>query len=275
MHLVFKGRRGLLLRGFVGSLLRATSGFYLAYVSGIFNALISSLWLGLEVVGAANSFSSLVSGLWSVADSSLNVLHASVFEVAVAIVVWVIGGRLIDSSWSVLLTLWPGWVKLVFRVVNVLFNVFFILAILYSFKILSLLSGHVDVLDRLNLVRYITFLYILPLASPLLRAVITFRYSHSGRARRGVLLLVVGGLIYIFVMYMAYAIFSPLRGVISDLKGLSVEGVGLNSVREIALKGLEALIVLVERLEIAVWALTISSIAYTGGFLLFEAEGRD
>ncbi|MEB3774457.1 MAG: hypothetical protein GSR86_05995 [Desulfurococcales archaeon] len=261
----------MMLRGVVGGFLRVVAGVYLIYFSGLFEGLLGAIAAGFGGVEGAGSVGEIVSALWLVGDGVIGSLRGVFWGVVASALLWIVGGFLLNSAWGRLSRLWPGWVRLLFRVLELLFTFLFLAALLYPVKVLSLVAGHVGFLGLLPLARYVVVFYLLPLTIPVLKALATLYYSTERQSRIGVSLLVLGGLFYLYTAYLAYTAFNPVREIVSHLEEAAWDQ-GLDRAKDIALAGLGAARVLVERTRLIVSALTTASIAYTVAFILFKED---
>ncbi len=214
------------------------------------------------------------------AFSSLYSHIAGSLEVVVLLfIAWHIGGRLVDSAWGRLKRLWPGWVRVAYRFLDVSLNMIALIAFMYPlyYFLASLRSGVLTVLglpegmlESLDLFRYLPLMYVLPLTLPIVKGLITLKYSEARSSRLGVLLLIVGGLFYLYSAYHIYTAFSPLHVVVDEAERLGGEQLGLSNIRDFASIAFDSMEVMISRMEAFVRALAIASIFYVAGFFMFR-----
>lgn len=246
------------------------AGAYLVYVTRVFDNILATLEQGRTGVEAASTLEDLAGALWGSATGIVASIAAASTGILLAAALWVVGGWLLNSAWSRLSRLWPGWVRLLFKVLDAVFGLALVIALLYPIKILSLLASHTSILALVPLAKYIVVLYILPLTLPLLKALASLYYSTEKRSRIGLTLILAGALFYIYTMYLIYTALNPVKAVTAHLQALDPTQIGLHDAREIALAGLDAAEVVTLRTRLIVATLTTASLAYAAGFLLFQ-----
>ncbi|MCE4603087.1 MAG: hypothetical protein F7B18_07880 [Desulfurococcales archaeon] len=262
----------MLLRGVVGGVFRVAAGIYLLYISHVIPRLGELLAQARGGVEAAGGLEDLASGLWRAASSGIDLLAGGLPGILLAILLWVLGGVLLNSGWGRLSRLWPGWVRAAFRILDIILGVVLIIGLLYPLRILYLIASNAGIEEILPSARLLILLYIAPLTLPILKALATLYYSQGGRwSRAGILLLALGGAIYLYTMYLVYTAFNPIHAIIVHINTMPAQP-GLEQARQIALAGIDALTILLERTRTIIQALTIASILYTIGFLLIRED---
>ncbi len=250
--------------------MRVAAGAYLVYVTRVFDNMLASIEQGRTGVEAASTVEDLAGALWGSAAGIVSSIAAASTGILVAVALWIVGGWLINSAWSRLSRLWPGWVRLLFKVLDAVFGLALVIALLYPLRLLSLLASHTSILTLIPLAKYIVVLYLLPLTLPLLKALASLYYSTEKKSRIGLTLILAGGVFYLYTMYLVYTALNPVKAVTAHLQALDPETISLHDAREIALAGLDAAEVVTLRTRLIVATLTTASLAYTTGFLLFQ-----
>ena len=262
----------MLLRGVIGGLLRTVAGLYLLYVSQVLPRLGELLAQARAGVESAASLEDLAGSLWDAASSGIGVLAGELPGVLLALLLWVLGGWLLNSGWGRLSRLWPGWVRAAFRVLDIILGVVLVIGLLYPLRILYLIASNAGLEEILPSARLLLLIYIAPLTLPILKALATIYYSQGGkRSRAGLLLLALGGAVYLYTMYLVYTAFNPIHAIIVHIDNMPPQP-GLGQAKQLALAGIDALTILLERTEMAIKALTTASILYTIGFLLVQED---
>ncbi|MEB3780918.1 MAG: hypothetical protein GSR85_11945 [Desulfurococcales archaeon] len=270
-----------LLRGVIGGAIKAFSGLYLIYYMGFFEDLKDTVNRAEEYLLASSSLSDVYSASRQVFSDFYSHVASNLEMLLLLFIAWHIGGRLVDSAWGRLKRLWPGWVRVAYRFIDLAFNAMALIAFIYPlYRFMASLRSNVltelglpeGMLESFDLFRLLPLLYVLPLTLPIIKGLITLKYSEARASKVGVLLLVAGGVFYLYSAYHIYAAFSPLHAIVEEgerLQGVELDIINVKGFVSIAFDSIN---IMVSRMEGFVRALAIASILYTAGFLLFREK---
>lgn len=265
----------MLRSGVLGGLLKLGGGA-VVYLSGIFERVEAPLLAAKEGVAASATADEAIAEIEKGIADLRGVLEESLPYFAAFALLWLSGQILLASAWDSYTSSWPRRAKIAYGALVYVASVAFFVALIYSLS--PLLGGSyaemVRALGDLRLAAALPYIFPLPLLLPVARGLIAlFLASKGAEQRAAAIAFTLGGVAYIAGAYAAYSALSQansLRGEIGRL--VSAELTEESALRALLL-AIEAMVVMLARLELIIFAAAIASGIYAIGFYLYKRPG--